>query len=106
MTVMVEVTVLIPLADNAGKVFTPLHHGAWERYIAETFGGFSLLPGAVIGSWADGGVVFNDQSRAYLIAINGLLAHSDKLRIAVRYAAQHYEQRTIYVRYLGVSEVL
>lgn len=103
---MVEVTILVPLASNEGRRFAPAHHAVWERYIVETFGGFSLLPGSVVGAWADGGTVFNDQSRAYIVAVDGVLAVADKLRIAVRYAAQHYEQHTIYVRYLGVSEVL
>lgn len=103
---MVELTILIPIADNDGRTFTPAHHQAWERYVVETFGGFSLLPGSVVGAWSDGNVIFNDQTRAYVIAVEGILVIADKLRIAVRYAAQHYDQRTIYVRYLGVSEVI
>jgi hypothetical protein len=102
---MVELTILIPIADNDGKTFAPAHHQVWERYIVETFGGFSLLPGSVVGAWSDDGTVFNDHARAYIIAVVGLLSIADKLRIAVRYAAQHYQQRTIYVRYLGISEV-
>jgi hypothetical protein len=103
---MVELTILIPIASNEGKTFTPTHHQAWERYVVETFGGFSLLPGTIIGAWSDNGDLFSDHSRAYVIAVDGLLGQADKLRIAVRYAAQHYTQRTIYVRYLGVSEVM
>jgi hypothetical protein len=103
---MVEVTILIPIASNEGKAFAPGHHQVWERYVVDTFGGFSLLPGSVVGAWADGGVVFSDHTRAYVIAVDGILAVADKLRIAVRYAAQHYEQKSVYVRYLGVSEVL
>lgn len=103
---MVELTILIPIASNQGVAFAPAHHQVWERYLVETFGGFSLLPGSVVGAWADNGVVFHDHTRAYLIGLPGILQVADKLRIAVRYAAQHYEQHTIYVRYLGISEVL
>ncbi len=103
---MIELTILIPIKSNEGKAFAPAHHQIWERYVVETFGGFSLLPGSVVGAWADGGVVFNDHTRAYVIAVDGIIVVADKLRIAVRYAAQHYEQKTIYLRYLGVSEVI
>jgi hypothetical protein len=103
---MVEVTLLIPITDNDGRLFAPAHHQAWERYLITHFGGFSLLPGTVVGAWSDGKVVFNDQSRAYLIAVEGLIANADKLRIAIRFATSHYRQKTLFVRYLGAAEVI
>ncbi len=101
---MIEVQVLIPLTDNDGTSFTAAHHGAFEGFVLERFGGISMLPGTVAGSWLEGGQTFSDNSRVYLIAMISLLEGS-KLAEVVAFAKSHYRQEAIYFRYLGISEI-
>lgn len=42
----------------------------------------------------------------YLISVPGILTAADSLRAAVAFAKSHYSQLNIYIRYLGVSEIL
>jgi hypothetical protein len=103
---MFEVQVLIPLADNDGETFTAAHHAAFEEAIVDAFGGFSLLPSTAVGGWKnDAGVMFSDVTRVYAIAVVSL-THGDKLGGLVRFAKAFYMQEAIFIRYLGVVEIL
>ncbi len=103
---MIIVTILIPLADNAAQVFSPEHHRAFETSLAETFGGFTRLPGTHHGAWIDGGTLYTDATRAYQVAVAGLLERAEDIRRAVERARVHYRQEAIYVSYLGTAEIL
>ena len=103
---MIEVQILIPTHDNAGNVFLPGHHTAFEAELLRLFGASSLFPGTVAGQWTSAGQVYHDQTRVYVVAVGGLIERADAIRDAVAFAKAHYGQLNIYVRYLGVSEVL
>lgn len=49
------IDVKIVASMTAEKVFSPEHHRAFETALAETFGGFTRLPGTHHGAWIDGG---------------------------------------------------
>jgi hypothetical protein len=102
---MIIVEILIPLTSNEGAVFTADHHAAFEAHLIAVFGGFSLLPGTVKGGWADAGVIYTDETRVYAVA---LVSITDGAKVAdvVIVAKAHYAQLAIFVRYLGIAEIL
>lgn len=102
---MIIVELLIPLTANDGAAFTADHHAAFEASLIATFGGFSLLPGTVRGGWADAGVLYTDHTRVYAVAIASI-GDGDKVRDAADRAKAHYGQLAIFVRYLGLAEVI
>jgi len=102
---VIEVQILIPVADNAGANFTASHDAKWEAELNRLFGGHSRLPGEVAGQWVQGGQLYLDRSRVYLIALSSI-THGDRVGEAAAFARGHYGQLAIYVRYLGLSEVL
>lgn len=102
---MIEVQLFIPVADNDGETFTPAHDAAFEAYLLDRFGGFSRLPGAIAGKWLNDGMTYTDTLVAYLVAMNSITEGS-KLAEVVAFAKAHYCQEAIFVRYLGVAEVL
>lgn len=101
---MIEVQVFIPLKSNEGKAFDQAHHMGFEAFVLERFGGISLLPGQVAGSWMDEGKIYHDQTRVYLIAMVSLL-EAASLNEVLGFAKIHYRQEAIYFRYLGQSEI-
>ena len=60
---------------------------------------------AVRGGWEADGVVFNDETRVYAVAIASITA-GDKVAEVVAVAKAHYGQLAIFVRYLGLAETL
>jgi hypothetical protein len=106
MTAMIEVQILIPLSDNAGVPFPSVHHDPFEQELLRLFGASSKLPGVVAGQWTSSGQVYRDDTRVYVVAVDGIIAKGDALRSAVTFAKAHYVQLAIYVRYLGISEIL
>lgn len=103
---MIEFTVLIPVVSNAGQAFSPEHDSVFEAFLLARFGGFSRAPSLVAGAWlGEGGFEYRDASRAYIVAVASVLDAS-KLREVVDFAKRHYGQEAIYLRYLGLSEVL
>jgi hypothetical protein len=103
---MIEVQILIPLCDNTGVPFSVLHHANYERELLHHFGASSQFPGIVAGQWSLSGQVYRDDSRVYVVAVDGIIAKADSLRTIAAFAKAHYNQLAIYVRYLGVSEIL
>lgn len=102
---MIEVDLFIPLADNDGETFLPVHHDAFEASAMERFGGISRLPGQVAGKWSGGGKVYTDQLVIYRIAL-GSIIDGGKLGEVVAFAKAHYRQEAIYVSYMGMAEIL
>jgi hypothetical protein len=102
---VIEVQFFIPVATNAGVVFPARHDAMWEAELNRLFGGHSRLPGVVAGQWVQGGQVYVDQSRIYLVALTSI-TQGDLVDQAAAFARAHYGQLAIYVRYLGLSEVL
>ena len=104
---MVEVLILIPLADNAGVEFEGDHNAAFEKNLRDVFGNISVLPGSGHGSWTmrDGSVVI-EPWRIYMVAVDSLLASGGTIHRMAQFAAAHFRQESIYVRYLGISELV
>ncbi len=103
---MIEFTVLIPVLSNAGEAFSPEHDSVFEAFLLDRFGGFSRAPGLVAGAWiGEGGFTYRDASRAYVVALSSVIEAS-KLGEVITFARLHYEQEAIYLRYLGLSEVI
>lgn len=103
---MFEVQMLIPVADNDGDTFPAAHHAAFEAAIIDSFGGFTLYPASAIGGWRNAdGVTFADATRVYGIAVVSL-ADGDKIGGLVRFAKAFYMQEAIFIRYLGIVEIL
>ena len=104
---MVEVQLLIPLADNGGVEFEGDHIAAFEQNMRDVFGNISVMPGTGHGSWkmSDGSVVI-EPWRIYLVAVDSLLASGNAIHSMAQFAAAHFRQEGIYVRYLGIAEVV
>lgn len=103
---MIEVQILIPVADNAGQPFASAMHEAFEREMVALFGGWQRQPGTVRGEWIDGGTVYADELLTYAVAVPGMIASADPIRRMVAFAKAHYGQLAVYVRYAGLSEIL
>lgn len=103
---MITITILIPLADNAAVTFAPAHHTAFEHQLAGIFGGFTRLPGEFWGAWIDLGTLYSDATRAYQVAVSGLVERGEDIRRAVEIARVHYRQEAIFVSYLGQAEII
>lgn len=102
---MVEVTILIPVADNDGDHFTPNHHAAFESFILERFGGLSREAQTIEGVWEDQGRTYRDTNLVYRIAIKSI-TEGGLLKEVADFAKQHYRQEAIFLRYLGVAEIV
>ncbi len=102
---MFELQILIPVKSNEGELFTATQHQQFERELINLFGGFSLYPNEVTGAWADAGEIYYDQTRAYALAVRSITDGS-KVQSTVDFAKSHYGQLAIFVRYLGINEIL
>ena len=103
---MIIVEILIPLTSNEGAAFNADHHLAFEAQLITIFGGYSLLPGTVRGGWRDAGVIYTDETRIYAVAIGSLLVDGHKVVAIAEIAKAHCAQLAIFIRYLGMAEVL
>ena len=101
---MFELTILIPLADNEGREFSSDDHHAFEAFVIERFGGITRY-GEARGTWVDEGTTYHDTTLVYGVAIPSITA-GDQVREVVDFARAHYRQEAIYIRYLGVAEIL
>lgn len=101
---MIEVTILIPLADNAGQEFSAPHFEAFETQLETSFGGCSRLPGEIRGTWLEGETKYADRLVQYLIALESI-TDGGKLSEVIDFAKAHFRQEAIYLRYLGMSEI-
>jgi len=102
---MFELMVLIPVADNDGAAFSAEDHHAFEAFVIDRFGGITLYPNTAVGSWIDAGRVYRDNTRVYGIAVPSITAGGLVAEV-VEYAKVAYRQEAIFVRYLGVAEIL
>lgn len=104
---IIEVQMLIPVLDNEGNAFTNEHDVVFETQLATLFKGFTREPAKAAGGWVDeGGRYYPDAMRIYVVAVGGLITDGAALRFATIFAKQHYRQEKIYLRYLGLSEIL
>ena len=102
---MFEVQILIPTESNAKVAFTAEDHLAFEAFVIDRFGGITLNPGLARGAWVDAGVRYDDTLRVYSVAVASIVDGA-KLGEVVAFAKTHYAQEAIFLRYLGVTEIL
>ena len=102
---MFEVHIFIPLKSNDGKKFPPSHHVAFEAFVLVRFEGITRLAGTAAGHWRDGSKTYSDTLIIYVIALNSI-AQGHLVAEVVAFAKVHYGQEAIYVRYLGIAEIL
>lgn len=101
---MIEVTILVPVRDNEGKAFTSEDFEVFETYVVDVVGGFTVLPYNSVGGWAEAGVVYRDDARLYIIAVESIIV-GDRIARVVAMAKVLFRQKAIYIRYLGIAEV-
>lgn len=101
---MIEFSILIPVSDNEGAVFSTEHHLTWEAEVLRRFGGFSLLPGTVTGRWLSEGKAYGDTLRCYVIAVPSIL-DAGRIRALLAYGRRYYRQEALYFSFLGIAEV-
>jgi hypothetical protein len=100
-----ELQILIPVVDNANVAFTADDHVAFEAFVIDRFGGVTLYPAQAVGSWVDGGKRYDDRTRVYAFAVKSLVDGA-KVGEVVAFAKSHYRQEAMYLRYLGLAEIL
>lgn len=98
---------LIPVRDNEGIPFNPAHDAVFEAFLASHFAGFTRLPAEAGGGWVDEDQrYYPDTMRIYIVAVRGVIADGEALQLTVGIVKAHYRQKKVYLRYLGISEVL
>ncbi|HWA29143.1 MAG TPA: hypothetical protein VG734_26065 [Lacunisphaera sp.] len=103
---MFEVQMIIPLADNDGESFGPELFASYEATAVELLGGFTLYPASVLGGWRDGaGRDVRDSSRVYAFAI-GSIAQGGAVVALARFSCALFRQDAIFIRYLGLAEII
>ena len=101
---MFEAQLFVPVADNDGKVFSQTHHQVFEAKLLASFGGFTR--GAEVeGAWLDDGTVYKDRIVIYTVALQSI-AQGAEVVAAAQVAKSHYRQEAIYLRYLGLAEII
>lgn len=102
---MFELQIIIPKADNDNNLFSTTHHAAFEAFVIERFGGITLWAEGIEGSWVDDGTLYKDISRLYGIAVASI-TEGHKVKEVVEFAKAHYKQEAIFIKYLGLTEIL
>lgn len=102
---MFEVTIFIPVTDNDGKTFDATHHAAFEAAAVERFGGLTRYQNGANGIWTDGERTYIDTNVVYGVAIGGI-TEGGKLGELVSFAKSHYRQEAVFIKYLGIAEIL
>lgn len=102
---MFEIQILIPRFDNQGNGFAAQTYKVWERELVDQMGGFTKLAQTVSGGWAHEGRHYKDELFVYVVAVESI-ADGVKAVQAARYAARLFTQESIFIRYLGVAEVV
>jgi len=102
---MFEVQLIIPVEDNDGNAFTEADFEGFRQKLLDLFGGYTEYPGTTLGGWVDDGDVYTDESRIFGVAISSL-SDGPKVVEAAEFAADHFDQESVFVRYLGRTEFI
>jgi hypothetical protein len=102
---MFEVTFLIPTYSNEGEAFDAPTFTSFEAKAVSLFGGLSRLEGLARGQWMDAGRLYEDASRVYVVAVASI---TDGAKVAelVSFVKETFRQEAVFLRYLGVAEIL
>lgn len=102
---MFEVQLLIPLSDNEGDAFDESDFEEFREELLDLFGGYTEYPGTTLGGWVHDGDTYTDESRIFGVAISSL-SDGPKVVEAAEFAADHFDQESVFVRYLGRTEFI
>lgn len=87
---------LVPIADNEGRLFNPEDFASFEDQLIALAGGFTRR-GTLTGVWqSPNGQVFSDQSHAYSVTVPSDVAESVMAEIA-RYIRTRFHQEAAWV---------
>lgn len=103
---MIEVSFFIPVSANSGEMFSPHQMEVFETFLIDRFSGFSRLPGEVHGGWQGDGKIYHDRNSVWMVLVTGVLEFAPQILETVTFAKSHFDQKAIYVRYLGMGEIL
>ena len=99
------IELFIPVANNDGQPFSADHHEVFLIFLLHLFGGASRLPGRVDGAWMDNGNIYHDEIIVWQVRLASI-CDGGLVREAVSFALAHYDQEAIFIRYLGLSEIV
>jgi len=102
---MFEVQILIPVVSNDGVTFSADHHAAFETVAIDLFNGVTRFPSQAVGSWVDAGRRYDDATVVYGVAVKSIVDGA-KVGELVAFAKRHYRQESIFIRYLGLAEII
>ena len=92
--------ILLPVADNSGRSYTPEHAG-FCGWLLDNLGGYTVLPD-VRGAWRKNGVTFYDTMRPY-----NLSCTEEKFSdVLVQAATLFNDQHTFFVADIGDAQIV
>lgn len=87
--------IILPKQDNDGKSLT-WAHDIYQKAFCSAFGGFTAYD--VRGGWMnDKGILYQDESVSYHIAMDDTFANAEKLRGLAKAAALECRQECIFI---------
>jgi hypothetical protein len=102
---MFEILILVPIRDNGGDDFPEAAFALFEELLVDRFGGFTRYPGTTTGGWAFGGRVYRDEARVYGFVVKSI-GCGDRVTAIAAFAKGHFGQEAIFIKYLGIVEIL
>jgi len=100
---MFTVKFYLPITANDGYVYES--HGMFEACLIENFEGYTKYPGTYSGGWSFEGEVYKDNLVVYGASVKSI-RDASKICKVVEMAKEVYGQKAIFVKYLGISEIL
>lgn len=93
----VHVDILVPVADNESRPFSPASFEAFETFLASISGGFTDR-GLVDGAWMSpmSGMLLRDRSRSYSITIDAESAFAQVKQVD-SYIKQFFRQEAAFL---------
>ena len=100
-----ELTVIVPTADNDGRTLQP-EIDAWETFLLDTVGGYSVLPQQ--GAWRDPetGKVYRDPGYRYIVTgehVNAVQARLGEWAARFRQLSLWSDTRRVTVTFVAPS---
>ncbi len=101
---MIQTRFYIPVRDNDGAAFTPTEWAALERFLYESFDGFTHERTVRGASRSVSGRRVDDISRVYVVLL-GSLAQLPEFVRALEQIRMDFRQETIYVEIERIAEI-
>lgn len=103
-----EVQFLIPEESNDNEPFSEERFEAFYDAILDSeISGFTEYPGTTFGGWEDpkSGKRYFDDSRIIGVTIEGF-SQAEVLLDIIELGKELFDQKTLYIRYLGQTEIV